>query len=403
MTDISDRVYGGKPPPPAEYRHKNGIMYVICVPERLKYSRWWSYGQLYALPKTPRVINGWLCGEPRCDQFVATKNQSSLVGRHMKQVHKMSTVKDEEEDDTDSIAAPASSQPDSELDLSSTIRSAFKTLMTTINVKRFQDLLLRWCIVDHVPFNKVDSSRFRMFMNACSPSLPPFSRTSLANWADTAFDKEKDNIKRLLHASLSKVHISFDIWNSPNRYGILGIVGHFVVKKEEEYRNQACVLAMTRMKDNHGAEEISEELIRVVLDYKIGEKLGVFQADNPTVNDNAVRLALQRLNPAEKQPKTRRARCIGHILNLAARDFIFGKDCEVFEYEIAGEDPNAQSDSGAARAAQEVWRRKGPIGKLHNLVVFIRGSVQRSEAFGKIRRGDDKTDDLEPILDNDTR
>ena len=34
----------------------------------------------------------------------------------------------------------------------------------------------------------------------------------------------------------------------------------------------------------------------------------------------------------------------------------------------------------------ELWRRKGPLGKLHNFVVFIQGSVQREQKFWELSR-----------------
>ncbi|KAJ4181108.1 hypothetical protein NW759_017205, partial [Fusarium solani] len=68
-----------------------------------------------------------------------------------------------------------------------------------------------------------------------------------------------------------------------------------------------------------------------------------------------------------------------HVLNLVARAFLFGKDAESFELE---------SDINGMRGLQEQdrrhWRSKGPIGKLHNIVKFIRSSPQRSEYFKRI-------------------
>uniref|UniRef100_A0A0D2YDN2 HAT C-terminal dimerisation domain-containing protein n=1 Tax=Fusarium oxysporum (strain Fo5176) TaxID=660025 RepID=A0A0D2YDN2_FUSOF len=83
------------------------------------------------------------------------------------------------------------------------------------------------------------------------------------------------------------------------------------------------------------------------------------------------------IRPADT--KARRMRCYGHVLNLVARAFLFGKDAESFELE---------SDINGMRGLQEQdlrhWRSKGPIGKLHNIVKFIRSSPQRSEYFKRI-------------------
>ena len=43
------------------------------------------------------------------------------------------------------------------------------------------------------------------------------------------------------------------------------------------------------------------------------------------------------------------------------------------------------------------WRKKGPLGKLHNFVVYIQGSVQREQDFWGLSH------DLRLIRDNITR
>ncbi|RKK59923.1 hypothetical protein BFJ69_g17267 [Fusarium oxysporum] len=59
------------------------------------------------------------------------------------------------------------------------------------------------------------------------------------------------------------------------------------------------------------------------------------------------------------------------------------------------------------------WRKKGPVGKLHNVVKFIRSSPQRCELFKRISRENDEaqeyllasesTAELEIVMNNDTR
>ncbi|EXM12288.1 hypothetical protein FOTG_19211 [Fusarium oxysporum f. sp. vasinfectum 25433] len=58
------------------------------------------------------------------------------------------------------------------------------------------------------------------------------------------------------------------------------------------------------------------------------------------------------------------------------------------------------------------WRTKGPIGKLRNIVKFIRSSPQRSEQFKRIAREQDyegyrlreeSTAELEVVMNNETR
>lgn len=185
------------------------------------------------------------------------------------------------------------------------------------------------------------------------------------------------------------------MWSSPNKYAVFAVVAHFVQQIEVQgkplYRNKAILLGMKRMKGRHSADEMAEEIIKLILDYEIRQQLGCFQADNPAYNDNTVRDVLSRVEPSEHDWPSRRVCCLGHIVNLAARDFILGQDGEAFEFAIAGA-ARARFDKPAMEKAQELWRRKGSIGKLHNVVAYIRGSAQCTEAFRKISVEDSNVD-----------
>jgi hypothetical protein len=66
---------------------------------------------------------------------------------------------------------------------------------------------------------------------------------------------------------------------------------------------------------------------------------------------------------------------------LAAKAFLLGKDTEVFEAIVDQVNDSTPRDSEVMRNAQTAWRKKGPVGKLHNIIVFIRSSPQRKESF----------------------
>ena len=105
-------------------------------------------------------------------------------------------------------------------------------------------------------------------------------------------------------------------------------------------------------------------------------KLGYFCTDNATVNDLAIKIILQRLRPDIRCPQKRRVRCLGHIINLAAKAFLFGNDPASLEAEASNADELTYLE-----AQLHFWRRKGSKGKLHNLVYFIRRTSQRHERF----------------------
>lgn len=67
---------------------------------------------------------------------------------------------------------------------------------------------------------------------------------------------------------------------------------------------------------------------------------------------------------------------MGHIINLIAKAFIFGNKSEIFEADIA-----IAENINDLEAAMRLWRKQGAIGKLHNLIRFIRASLQREAMF----------------------
>lgn len=76
-------------------------------------------------------------------------------------------------------------------------------------------------------------------------------------------------------------------------------------------------------------------------------------------------------------PKQRRLRCVGHILNLIAEAYLFGQDSASFEkeYKAAG-----------APARRQLWRNRGELGKLHNLVAHVMASGKRTELFIELQK-----------------
>lgn len=80
-------------------------------------------------------------------------------------------------------------------------------------------------------------------------------------------------------------------------------------------------------------------------------------------------------------PVFRRLRCNGHVINLSAQSFLFPNLSDkdnviVLDAQIKGQLPKEFNN-----AQMKLWRKKGPLGKLHNVSVYIAMSTQRLDAF----------------------
>ena len=119
------------------------------------------------------------------------------------------------------------------------------------------------------------------------------------------------------------------------------------------------------MKGAHSEENIAEIIKTLIYKYKIENRIGYFVLNNISSNNICVRKLLPYIKP-NISSKYRRLSCFGYIINLAVKAFLWGSDSESFEIE-------AMLFKKLEQAKKELylWRKRGPVGKLHNIAVYI--------------------------------
>jgi hypothetical protein len=73
--------------------------------------------------------------------------------------------------------------------------------------------------------------------------------------------------------------------------------------------------------------------------------------------------------------------CLEHIINLAAKAFLFGKKADAFE-----DTTDTARKNGHLEALREEWGKQGPVRKLHNTIKFVRCTPQRRQAFQRLMK-----------------
>jgi hypothetical protein len=66
------------------------------------------------------------------------------------------------------------------------------------------------------------------FMRPDAAKHLPASSTTLRTWILEAYRAHKEVMVEVLHAAPGQVHITADVWTSPNDIALLGVVGHFI-------------------------------------------------------------------------------------------------------------------------------------------------------------------------------
>jgi len=256
------------------------------------------------------------------------------------------------------------------------------TAVTTYDYAEFRRLLVRWIVYCFVAFRMLENDYFRelmQFLNAGVAMLLPKAASTIRLWVMAEYETHKAGVKKELQASLSNIHLSFDLWTSPNYYAILRIYGHFISAEGERCNR---LLAFRRVHGGHSGENQALLVLEVIQEYSIERPVGFFVGDNAQSNDTCVAAIIKRLYPQLKKKHAlgRRLRCIGHITNLCAQAMLLGKGAGKAVAELA-----RKAAKGADGVIETFWRGRGAVGRLHNIVRYIRGSPQRREVFASMK------------------
>ena len=188
------------------------------------------------------------------------------------------------------------------------------------------------------------------------------------------FETTKATLMEHLSLARSRIHLSHDLWTSPNHIALVGVFGHYM---SSGYRVETTLLGLRRLKGPHSGENIAESIVAVVKAYEITDRVGYFVLDNAGSNDTCVSATIEQIGIRDTK-EHRRLRCLGHVLNLSAKAILFGDNPEVFEKDIV-----TAALLKDEKAALRHWRNKGALGKLHNVVVYI-GTSALPHSEGKI-------------------
>ena len=180
-------------------------------------------------------------------------------------------------------------------------------------------------------------------------------------------------------------------------------MAHYIDLASRQLRK--ALLALRELEGSHSGEAISETFLQVVDSYGVRDKIGYFTLDNAYNNDTMMRTVAETCG---FNPTHRRLRCNGHIINLAVQAFLFGKNKEASDEALRQVSRlSRREQEGAVGRAETAtaWRQYGALGMLHNLVVWIRSSTQRYQAFlqaaGRMIP-QDNSDEMELLVSNDS-
>ena len=163
---------------------------------------------------------------------------------------------------------------------------------------QLEALYVRFIAACSVPFRLVECPEFRAFLvylNADIDSWLPDTHATIRKWVMRQYQAQKEKIKQGIQSTKSRIHISCDLWTSPNTLAILGIVAHYVT---EDCKLEHHTLALKDIDGEHDGSHLAAAIMEVVNDWGFASKLGYFVMDNASNNDTMMKsLSLGRYYP----------------------------------------------------------------------------------------------------------
>ena len=147
------------------------------------------------------------------------------------------------------------------------------------------EALVSLIVVRNLPFRMVEWPEFHTFCQVLNPKSASFITTAhsqIGRKIRDAWQTHKDTVRKKLQSALSSIHLSVDIWTSPNRLLLLAVTADFVDCIEE--RHVKALLAL-RTVEGHSGEEQFAVLLPVLQDYDIIKKLRTIITDNSDINN----------------------------------------------------------------------------------------------------------------------
>ncbi len=253
-------------------------------------------------------------------------------------------------------------------------RNAFrkKLLSESLDKETLEYLFVLTVILCDHHFNLVQNHTFPTwleYVNSAANDFLPNSCSTIRARMMSLYEEGQRRIYLVLQDALSSIHISYDVWTSPNDLEILGIVSHLT---NEERRLQALLLALVKVERAHTGKQVDAHIFMVLDQYHIKDRLGDSVMDNATSNDRMLTSISHQLfdkDGLSYNSQQHRLRCNSHIIILSVQAFLFGPLPE--DVILGG---GKRDEESPTTAELQRWRKMGQLRKLHNIVISIKAS-----------------------------
>jgi hypothetical protein len=174
---------------------------------------------------------------------------------------------------------------------SSTSISSFRI---AFNQQKYNEALVGLIARRRVAFSAVEWVELKELVLAANPHIEDClitTRHRLLNIICSNYDLYTSQLKDILQESQSMIHISTDLWTSPNRHGMLAVCAQWV---DKDYKLRKALLGMPECQFNHSGASQAALIMNVLYIFGI-TRIGYHVGDNATSNDTCLESLSLRL------------------------------------------------------------------------------------------------------------
>jgi hypothetical protein len=172
--------------------------------------------------------------------------------------------------------------------------------------------LIQFIVHFVLPLYILQNRFFREFIYACEPGFRMPCDKTAKKLIHEAYSWSHEQLGSLLRSSVTTIHLTTDLWTAKSKHGYLGVT---ITWLSSDFKFREALLSCDHMPYPHTAEIISEELFRIIFEWRLETKVFTVATDNGANMVKGVRLLHDHyINGVIRQP------CAAHTLQLSVQE-----------------------------------------------------------------------------------
>lgn len=172
---------------------------------------------------------------------------------------------------------------------------AKNALRNAFNEVQYREALIGLLTRRRMAFSSVEWPELQDLVLAANPTVADHlitnRRTAIRHIAAN-YQLYRLQLQDQLSSARSLIHISSDLWTSPNRSSLLGVCAQWV---NSDYSLQKALLALPECRYSHSGEKQAQLILSVLQSFDIQKRIGYHTGDNASSNDTCLEYLGTRL------------------------------------------------------------------------------------------------------------